>query len=214
MKNQFEGSILHKPEAENGILSCSYLQGNQSCPESVCVEILRDGKSMHCKINADLLLCGLESFLDMEGSDVILTLLERLELLKRIQEERQRITGSYPVKTWEAWKESGLNSFEDFCFPGDTVDEELVNYFVNCLPPATFRTGCTQSGEPYSHEPDGNGRFCPTYVTFHRIDEDLWRFDGYCFLGENQNRVDRPSHLQQAVGRMLKEINRKGKVHA
>ena len=195
---------------QSRIISCSYLQGKRSSPETIRVEMTQNGENISCEINVTLLRCGIDTFSCLK-ENVRLTAGERLELLRKIYEERKRITDRYPVKTLAGWEESGLELFEDFCFPGDQTDEDLVNHFASCVPPVTLRWNCTQNGEPYSHERDENGRFRPTYATFCRIGDQRWQFKGYCFRGETRNRVDRPLGLQQAIDKLQKETEERVK---
>ena len=44
---------------------------------------------------------------------------------------------------------SAAGDFEKAAKPGDLVDEEIVEEFVNCLPPTTLRGDLVQAGEPY-----------------------------------------------------------------
>ncbi len=54
------------------------------------------------------------------------------------------------------------------------------------------------------HEPDGSGKYRATYTTFHRTGDGRFRFDGYCFKGENQNRVEK-TYSQQRFEKRLAE---------
>ena len=186
-----------------------YYCGSQSNREAVAYDITRRGQYITtCVVDVQLLLCGIRTFPCGNGDDVKLTAQQRLEILETVQAERKRITDSYSVKTYEGWQASGLPSFEDYCFPGDTVDGELVTHFVNDLPPALMRSTCTQAGGELSCEGDEHGGYKPTYITFHRINADggLWRFDGYCFCGENENRVTRKSRLEERIDEARREV--------
>lgn len=89
------------------------------------------------------------------------------------------------MKTLKGWKESLEESIRDYLEIGDEVDQELVDYFVNVLPPATLRGDLVQMGEPYSHEPDENGKYRATYLTFARERySGNWKYAGICFRGE------------------------------
>ena len=98
------------------------------------------------------------------------------------------------------------------CFPGDTVDEEMVEYFVNSVPPVLLRASCTQAGEPHSHEQDERGSHRPTYITFHDLGGGCWQFDGYCFEGENTNRIEK-TYRQQRFEKRLAEARREAEQH-
>lgn len=91
-------------------------------------------------------------------------------------------------------------SAEDFRYetakPGDYVDEEVVDYAINCLPPACMRSDCTQLGEPYSHREDPDtGAWRATYATFKNVAPMIWQFCGYCFRGENTPRGADPVYV-------------------
>lgn len=72
---------------------------------------------------------------------------------------------------------------------GDLVSEEVVDYFMDELPPVTLRADCCQMGEPYAHRDDPEtGRWRPTFATFKRVSPGEFTFCGYCFAGENEER--------------------------
>ena len=52
------------------------------------------------------------------------------------------------IKTLKGWEESGKN-WDDFCKPGELVDEDIYWYFLNILPPRNMGAGYLQVGEPY-----------------------------------------------------------------
>ena len=66
--------------------------------------------------------------------------------------------------------------------------EDMVNDFMDMLPPACWRSDCAQIGEPSSHRIDENGNGKATYATFKRIAEGIWEYCGDCFRGENVKR--------------------------
>lgn len=77
------------------------------------------------------------------------------------------------------------DSFDRIAKAGDLVEEEIVDQFINCVPPACMRSDCMQCGEPYSHEKDRNGKYRATYTTFKKVVNGIYEFCGYCFAGEN-----------------------------
>lgn len=131
---------------------------------------------------------------------------QQLKVLEFIRTERKALTDKEAVKTLDGWHKSGLPTFEDYCFPGDTVAEDIVDYFVNSVPPVLMRSTCTQAGEAYSMELDGDGKHRNTYTTFHREPGGNWIFDGYCFHGSNENRVSRPSRLERRISEVRREM--------
>ena len=88
----------------------------------------------------------------------------------------------------------------------------MVEYFVNSVPPVLLRASCTQAGEPHSHEQDERGSHRPTYITFHDLGGGCWQFDGYCFEGENTNRVEK-TYRQQRFEKRLAEARREAEQH-
>lgn len=183
-----------------------YLRGSQDSREAVEFDITRRGQYITtCVVDVDLLLCGIKAFPCGNGDDVKLTPEQQFAILETVQQERKRITDSYPIKTYEGWRESGLPLFEDYCFPGDTVDEAMVEHFVNSVPPVLMLSFCTQAGEPFSHEGDERGAYRPTYTTFHDLGGGRWQFDGYCFYKENTNRYVRKSRLEERITEARRE---------
>lgn len=186
-----------------------YYRGSRDSYEAVEAHITRrDGTYITtCVINVDLLLCGLTAFPCGNGEDYPLTPEQQLKVLEFIRRERERLTDRKKVKTLYGWHRSGLPTFEDYCFPGDMVSQDIVDYFINTVPPVLMRSSCTQAGEAYSSEPDEDGKHRNTYTTFHREPGGNWIFDGYCFFGSNKNRVNRPSRLEKRIS----ELRRKAK---
>ena len=184
-----------------------YIRGSRDNREAVEFDISKRGQYITtCVVNVDLLLCGIKTFPCGNGDDVKLAGQQQLAILELVQAEREKITSNIEVKTMESWYGSGLN-FDDYCFPGDTVGEDIVDYFVNVVPPVTLRYDCIQAGEEHSSEPDGSGKYRATYTTFHRTGDGRCRFDGYCFEGENQNRVEK-TYSQQRFERRLAEARK------
>jgi len=83
------------------------------------------------------------------------------------------------MKTYENWNCS-LNEYLQI---GDIVDEEMADYFIEVLPPATFTNSIIQIGEAYSHV---NGR--ATYSTLKNTSEG-WTYCGNCHRGEVKEPV-------------------------
>ena len=166
-----------------------YLRGSQGSREAVEYDITRRGQYITtCVVDVDLLIFGIKAFPCGNGDDETLTPEQRLAILETVRAERKRITDRYPVKTLKGWRESGLRTFEEYCFPGDKVDDDMVQHFVDSVPPVLLLSFCTQAGEPYSHEGDERGAYRPTDATVHDLGGGYWQFDGYCFYKENVNR--------------------------
>ena len=72
---------------------------------------------------------------------------------------------------------------------GDYVEENIVDDFINMLPPACMRSDCSQIGDPHSSRLDEiTGKYRNTYETFKRVAERTWEYCGDCFIGENVKR--------------------------
>lgn len=185
-----------------------YYKGGRDRYEAVEADITRrDGTYITtCVINVELLLCGVTAFPCGNGEDYPLTPEQQLKVLEFIRRERNALTDKETIKTLDGWRESGLPTFEDYCFPGDAVAESIVDYFVNGVPPVLMRSTCTQVGEAYSIEPDGDGKHRNTYMTFHREPGGNWMFDGYCFCGSNKNRVRCSSRLERRISEVRREM--------
>lgn len=87
--------------------------------------------------------------------------------------------------TREVWAAAG--DFSKAAQPGDTVDEQIVNDFRDCAPPASMSSDYLQMGETYDHVEDGNGWWRPTFLTF-QLRGGSWVYCGCCFHGETVDR--------------------------
>lgn len=86
------------------------------------------------------------------------------------------------IITMDDWRRAG--DFEKAARPGDLVTDEIVENFLNVLPPATNSATLVQCGEPVSHQYDPDtGHWRPTYTTFSQRD-GLWYYCGNCFIGK------------------------------
>lgn len=87
-------------------------------------------------------------------------------------------------------------SFDDIAKPGDLVEEEIVDAFINCVPPACMRDSCMQCGEPFSHREDPDTkRYRATYTTFKKVNKGIYEYCGNCFAGENVERGKELSYV-------------------
>ena len=69
---------------------------------------------------------------------------------------------------------------------GDLVEEQVVDNFMDCLPPACYRQDCAQLGEPSNYKQDEKtGKWRPTFLTFRKVRDGVWAYCGKCFCGEN-----------------------------
>ena len=182
-----------------------YIKGAERVKESVEF----DTAETTCKVNIDLLLCGINKFPRADGNTETLTPERRYEILKFVEQERGKFVHKAGPKSMEDWENSGLGSFDEFFFPGDTVTEDVYDNFLDILPPATMRRNLLQVGEPAAHEKDPEtGNYRATYSTFVRTD-GLWWYAGECFLGETVNRRTRPGRLAEKLAEAEKELKKK-----
>jgi hypothetical protein len=73
--------------------------------------------------------------------------------------------------------------------PGDMVEDDLVEDFINCLPPTSLSSYCFQMGEPYAYRYDPETKQTRSvYLTFSRLNKSLWIYKGKCFAGETIER--------------------------
>ena len=95
--------------------------------------------------------------------------LENGESLKGVKPE---------FKTYADWK-GDLSQYLDI---GDVVDEEMADYFINVLPPATMSGHLIQMGEPYSH--------VENKATYHTLVNtfDGWVYAGTCHKGSYEHK--------------------------
>lgn len=43
------------------------------------------------------------------------------------------------LKTIDGWCKSDCGSWDEYCKPGEVVDEGVADYFLNILPPRTMK---------------------------------------------------------------------------
>ena len=95
------------------------------------------------------------------------------------------------IKSLDGWTEfadrTGMESIYAYLSKGDIVSEDLVDNFMDMLPPRAMSSGYLQVGEPHSHVYDIDHRLRPTYMTFAKCDSQ-WRFYGNCFAYETIDR--------------------------
>lgn len=99
---------------------------------------------------------------------------------------------STDIKTLDGWcafsERTGKESIYDYLRKGDIVSEDLVDNFMNVLPPRAMSYGYLQVGEPYNHIFDIDRRLRPTFMTFSKCD-GKWRFYGNCFAWETIDKT-------------------------
>lgn len=75
------------------------------------------------------------------------------------------------VKTKSEWNKSHLD-LTKFLSPGDMVDDDIIDYAVEVLPPHKWTADVIQIGEPYGFE---GGK--KTWITFEKKDNQ-WHYAG------------------------------------
>lgn len=78
------------------------------------------------------------------------------------------------IKTYANWK----GDLHEYLQVGDLVDEEIVEHFINVMPPACYRSTCIQMGAAYTHIDNK-----PVYATLSKTEKG-WTYAGHCFRGE------------------------------
>lgn len=80
---------------------------------------------------------------------------------------------------------------------GDYVSQNVVDDFMDCVPPACYTRRCSQMGEAYSHRQDPNtGKWRATYLTFSHVQGAIWKYCGHCFCGETEERGKDPAYVR------------------
>jgi hypothetical protein len=86
------------------------------------------------------------------------------------------------VKTMQDWHDAHVD-LGKFLKIGDPVSEDMADYFLGVLPPATWLSNLIQIGEPHSHV---RGR--ATFATIHKRGP-VWYWAGNCWRGENTEPI-------------------------
>lgn len=81
------------------------------------------------------------------------------------------------IKTYKDW----TGSITDYLKPGDIVDEEMYNHFLNILPPLVWNGYYLQVREAQSYVCGGN-----TYLTFS-YENGNWIYKGECHRNQTQH---------------------------
>ncbi|MEG1409707.1 MAG: hypothetical protein RSB77_03605 [Bacilli bacterium] len=87
-------------------------------------------------------------------------------------------TKDIEIKTMKDWKYDFGTDFK----PGDRVDNEIYEHFLNVLPPLVYRSNMLQVSEPYGWDSRGGS----TYTTF--INDGIsWVYKGHCFKNQTEH---------------------------
>lgn len=101
------------------------------------------------------------------------------------------------TKTMKDWHNSNATYSDDFFKAGDIVSEDIVNDFLNSVPPITHYETFIQAGEPYGERLDTeDNKWKETYTTFEK-EAAHWIYKGNCFKNKNidQTYINKPSYL-------------------
>lgn len=156
-----------------------------------------------CFIPASLIEAGIKTFPCNNHGNIELSADQLLSVAETIKAEREKLRDEGP-KSFNGWYCSGL-SLQDYLLPGDKVDERMVNYFRDILPPLIDWSALLQSSEPHSYEKDEKGTYRPTYTTFAASDGE-WHYAGLCFARERIDRVTYKSSLERRIEALRAEI--------
>ncbi len=99
------------------------------------------------------------------------------------------------MKTFKQWENSNQN-LQHFLKPGDQVDEEMYDYFLEVMPPIQTKN-LLHIGEPYS-EVAGRNTYSTIEIVSHVRSEYIYR--GICHAGENTEPGHKPLDVLQVRG--------------
>ena len=99
------------------------------------------------------------------------------------EEELKSINSRCKIKTYSQWSES-RKDLSEFLQIGDIVDEEIVDFCLNVLPPKTWNNSIIQIGEAVDFV---EGK--QTYSTLKNT-SDGWIWAGTCHKGQTENKVN------------------------
>lgn len=177
-----------------------YNKGGLHNMERIAVPVIRksDGKPVaNLETTVILVECGnIYHYLD-NGFAVRLSDAQMVTVANEILKKRAEVRGT-GLKTLSGWRESGLPSVEDYLEVGDEVDGEMLDYFLNVLPPRTNRAGLLQVGGEISTVKNIDGGWLPTHLTFKQ-QGGTWRYAGRCFAGSAEPVQKYQSSLERMM---------------
>lgn len=176
-----------------------YHRGGRAARERICIPVVdRSGAvTTYLDLPVTLLEAGVVYLRLDDGSDIFLSNTQMALIANEVERRRAECAGT-GLKTLGKWFESGLPTAEDYLEPGDEVDEDLIGYFLDVLPPRTNRAGLLQVGGEISTAKDVNGRWRPTCLTFKR-QGGTWRYAGRCFEGSAEPVQKYQSSLERMM---------------
>ena len=176
-----------------------YHKGGRTARERVCIPVVDRGGAVTTYLDLPVLFLEASAvYLHLDdGSDIFLSDTQMAIFANEVERQRAEAAGT-GIKTLERWFESGLPTAEDYLEPGDEVDEDLIGYFLDVLPPRTNRAGLLQVGGEISSAKNIDGCWLPTYLTFKRED-GTWRYAGRCFAGSAEPVQKYQSSLERMM---------------
>ena len=122
------------------------------------------------------------------------TALETLEkyaddIIKATAPREKVIDGD--VKTAQGWEDSGL-SFEKYVKEYELVDEGIIAYFANVLPPENYNSHLLQFGEPSDSVKEGQRYLTFVYGYTDPKYGEVWQYQGRCLSGGMKKGTEIP----------------------
>lgn len=177
-----------------------YNKGGLHNMERIAVPVISksDGEPVaNLETTVILVECGnIYHYLD-NGFAVRLSDAQMVTVANEILKKRAEVRGT-GLKTLSGWRESGLPSVEDYLEVWDEVDGEMLDYFLNVLPPRTNRAGLLQAGGEISTVKNIDGGWLPTHLTFKQ-QGGTWRYAGRCFAGSAEPVQKYQSSLERMM---------------
>ena len=120
-----------------------YHKGGRAARERICIPVVdRSGAATtYLDLPVTLLEAGVVYLRLDDGSDIFLSDTQMALIANEVERRRAECAGT-GLKTLGKWFESGLPTAEDYLEPGDEVDEGLIGYFLDVLPPRTAQACC------------------------------------------------------------------------
>ena len=119
------------------------------------------------------------------------TLEEYAEDLIKITAPREKVIDG-EVKTYQGWLDSDTNSFDEYVKEEDKVAVDIVNHFIELLPPRSYKSGFFQIGEPHDHVKEG-ARY-GTFIYLYKDEnyKEVWQYKGNCLGGTCEKGTEIP----------------------
>ncbi len=90
-------------------------------------------------------------------------------------------------KTLNSWLNCGIPDLFDYVYPGDEVEEELIDHFIKDMEGTYKRCDYIQAGKAISVRYDNQSSVWPAYHTFALNENDKWCYIGICREKDNKN---------------------------